>query len=187
MPKSIERAEGEGDGEAKLEALLLCCLFARLPRPAACPIASCQLPFWGANPFKFCLMSLNCCRCTSQAALRVSLSPLYSSLWFFATLPPQLATCTNVPNCRKCLFECPEDAATFMASARVDCTLRRRVVARRPVDKSSASVARLTDRQTDSPEVAAVPAQVINTHVKRGNPQRGGGSVGEEGGGMIQQ
>lgn len=179
MPKSIERAEGEG--EAKLEALLLCCLFARLPRPAACPvrlpIASCQLPFWGANPFKFCLMSLNCCRCTSQAALRVSPSPFLSV--FFATLPPQLATCTNVPNCRKCLFECPEDAATFMASARVDCTLRRRVVARRRVDKSSAPVARLTDRQTDSPEVAAVPAQVINTHVKRGNPERGGAGGGD--------
>lgn len=94
MPKSIERAEGEGDGEAKLEALLLCCLFARLPRPAACPvrlpIASCQLPFWGANPFKFCLMSLNCCRCTSQAALRVSLPP---------SLFPSLSLC-SLQRCR---------------------------------------------------------------------------------------
>lgn len=40
----------------------------------------------------------------------------------------------------------------------------------------------LQERQTDSPEVAAVPAQVINTHVK-GVTRRGG----EEGGGVIQQ
>lgn len=153
--KCRKASREQKEKEMEKPSLKLFCFVAFLPAchvrlHAPLPVAHCQLPFWGANPFKFCLMSLNCCRCTSQAALRVSLS---SSLpiclpMFFATLPPQLATCTNVPNCRKCLFECPEDAATFMASARVDCTLRRRVVARRPVDKSSASVARLTDKQT---------------------------------------
>lgn len=34
------------------------------------PVASCHpLPFWGANPFKFCLMSLNCAAAAASAAI----------------------------------------------------------------------------------------------------------------------
>lgn len=168
----------------KLEALLLCCLFARLPRPAACPIASCQLPFWGANPFKFCLMSLNCCRCTSQAALRVSLSPSLSLSLALYVLCNVAASACN-------LYKCPKLSKMSVRMSRG----RRNFYGQRQSWLHFATTSCgtttswqkfcfccKTDRQTDSPEVAAVPAQVINTHVKRGNPERwswGGGGVSD--------
>lgn len=170
MPKSIEREEKEK------RSLKLFCFVAFLPAchvrlhaPSGCPlpIASCQLPFWGANPFKFCLMSLNCCRCTSQAALRVSLSP------------PSLPLCVlcNVAASACNLYKCPKLSKMSVRMSRTPQLLwpAPELIALCDElwhdDELTKVLLLLQHRQTDSPEVAAVPAQVINTHVKGVSPR----------------